>query len=137
MDARQAAIANFKRSPSPRALLISLRAGGVGLNLGDASHVVLFDRWWNPAVEVQAIYRAHRFDRELPLHVVRFLVADTIEERIAQILDRKADLFEEVIESVEMTNHRFTREELMEILELGPADLRPPSTQQKELQTHG
>ena len=137
MDARQAAIANFKRSPSPRALLISLRAGGVGLNLGDATHVVLFDRWWNPAVEVQAIYRAHRFDRELPLHVVRFLVADTIEERIAQILDRKADLFEEVIESVEMTNHRFTREELMEILELDPADLRPPSIQQKELQTHG
>ena len=137
MDVRQAAIANFKRSPPPRALLISLRAGGVGLNLGDASHVVLFDRWWNPAVEVQAIYRAHRFDRKLPLHVVRFLVADTIEERIARILDRKADLFEEVVESVEMTNHRFTREELMEILELGPADLHPPSTKQKELQIHG
>ena len=137
MDSRHAAIANFKRSQSPRVLLISLRAGGVGLNLGDASHVVLFDRWWNPAVEVQAIYRAHRFDRELPLHVVRFLVADTIEERIAQILGRKADLFDEVVESVEMTNHRFTREELMEILELGPDDLRRPSTQQEELHFHG
>ena len=137
MDARQAAIADFKRSPSPRVLLVSLRAGGVGLNLGDASHVVLFDRWWNPAVEVQAIYRAHRFDRELPLHVVRFLVADTIEERIAQILGRKEDLFDEVVESVEMTNHRFTQEELMEILELGPEDLRRPPPQQKELQIYG
>ena len=123
MDARHTAIADFKSRSSPRALLISLRAGGVGLNLGDASHVVLFDRWWNPAAEVQAIYRAHRFDRELPLHVVRFLVVDSIEERIARILGRKADLFDEVVESVEMTNHRFTREELMEILELGFEDL--------------
>ena len=137
MDARHTAIADFKFRLSPRALLISLRAGGVGLNLGDASHVVLFDRWWNPAAEIQAIYRAHRFDRELPLHVVRFLVVDSIEERIARILGRKADLFDEVIESVEMTNHRFTREELMEILELGSEDLVQPEIQQEELKTHG
>ena len=138
MDARYTAIAAFERSAPPRALLISLRAGGVGLNLGAASHVVLFDRWWNPAVEVQAIYRAHRFDRELPLHVIRFLVVDTIEERIARILARKEELFDEIVESVEMTHHRFTREELMDILELGPEDLPRLSTQQKEeLPTHG
>lgn len=138
MDARYTAIAAFERSPSPRALLTSLRAGGVGLNLGAASHVVLFDRWWNPAVEVQAIYRAHRFDRELPLHVIRFLVVDTIEERIARILARKEELFDEIVESVEMKHHRFTREELMDILELGPEDLPRSTTQQKEkLQTHG
>ena len=138
MDARYTAIAAFERSVPPRALLVSLRAGGVGLNLGAASHVVLFDRWWNPAVEVQAIYRAHRFDRELPLHVIRFLVVDTIEERIAGILARKEELFDEIVESVEMTHHRFTREELMDILELGPEDLPRLSTQQKEeLPTHG
>lgn len=138
MDARYTAIAAFERSASPRALLISLRAGGVGLNLGAASHVVVFDRWWNPAVEIQAIYRAHRFDRELPLHVIRFLVVDTIEERIARILARKEELFDEIVESVEMTHHRFTREELMDILELGPEDVpRPPNQKQKELQTHG
>ena len=137
VSARDAAMADFERKRSPRALLVSLRAGGVGLNLGEASHVVLFDRWWNPAVEVQAIYRAHRFDREVPLHVVRFLVADSIEERIAQILGRKADLFDQVIESVERGQHRFTREELMEILELSPEDLIRPSTQQEELQSHG
>ena len=95
----------------------------MGLNLGDASHVVLFDRWWNPATEVQAIYRAHRFDRELPLHVVRFLVINTIEERVERILSRKAELFVEVIESVDMAQHRFTRAELMEILELGPEEI--------------
>lgn len=137
LDARYSAISTFKHGVSPRALLVSLRAGGVGLNLGPASHVVLFDRWWNPAVEVQAIYRAHRFDRELPLHVVRFLIVDSIEERIARILARKEDLFDKVVESVEMTHHRFTREELMDILEIGSEDLPRPPTQQKELRIHG
>ena len=137
IDSRYAVLADFKRRPTPRALLISLRAGGVGLNLGNASHVVLFDRWWNPAVEAQAIYRAHRFDRELPLHVVRFLVTDTIEERIAQILARKAHLFDEVIESVEMTHDRFSRDELLRILEISPEDLPSTSNQQQELQTYG
>ena len=60
---RQTAMDRFKSESAPSALLVSLRAGGVGLNLGEATHVVVFDRWWNPAVETQAIYRAHRFDR--------------------------------------------------------------------------
>ena len=123
IDERYEAMAAFKQQQSPRALLISLRAGGVGLNLGNATHVVLFDRWWNPAVEAQAIFRAHRFEREVPLHVVRFLVHDTVEEHIAQILGRKANLFEEVVESVDTRSYHFTREELMRILELVPEDL--------------
>jgi SNF2 family DNA or RNA helicase len=123
MEAKYEAIAAFEEGATPRALLISLRAGGVGLNLGDATHVVLFDRWWNPAVEIQAIYRAHRFDREAPLHVVRFLVQDTIEERIAHILERKRQLFEQVVESLDSASYHFTREELLRILELSPEDL--------------
>jgi SNF2 family DNA or RNA helicase len=123
VEARYDAIATFKKGTAPRALLTSLRAGGVGLNLGEATHVVLFDRWWNPAVEKQAIYRAHRFDREAPLHVVRFLVEDTIEERIAEILGRKEDLFNEVVESVDTPGYQFTREELMRILELSPEEI--------------
>ena len=63
--------------------VLSLKAGGFGLNLTRANHVFHYDRWWNPAVERQAVYRAHRFERELPLHVFRFTVIDTIEERIA------------------------------------------------------
>jgi SNF2 family DNA or RNA helicase len=131
MEARYEAIATFKEGMTPRALLISLRAGGVGLNLGDATHVVLFDRWWNPAVEVQAIYRAHRFDREAPLHVVRFLVQDTIEERIAQVLEHKRQLFEQVVDSVDSASYHFTREELLRILELSPEDFSRASRQRR------
>ena len=122
---RQNSIDRFKAGLAPRCLLVSLRAGGVGLNLGEATHVVLFDRWWNPAVEFQAIYRAHRFERDTPLHVVRFLVLDTIEEHIAEILNHKEDLFDKVVESVDTREHRFTREELMRILEISLEGLSP------------
>ena len=122
---RQASIDRFKTGQTPRSLLISLRAGGVGLNLGEATHAVLYDRWWNPAVEFQAVYRAHRFDREEPLHVIRFLVRDSVEERIAAILDRKEALFDEVIESAGAARDRLTKRELMEILELADGDIPP------------
>ena len=124
-DERQAAIQRFRTESAPRALLVSLRAGGVGLNMGEATHVVVFDRWWNPAVEMQAVYRAHRFTRDEPLHVVRFLVADSIEERIAEILDRKEKIFEEVIETPETAARHFSVEELMRILEVSKADVYP------------
>ena len=104
----------------------------MGLNLGEATHVVIFDRWWNPAVEIQAIYRAHRFDRNEPLHVVRFLVADSIEERIATILERKKCLFDEIIESAETRTYRFTKEELTQILELTTGDIFLTHTHKKE-----
>ena len=116
---RQTVIDRFKTGSSPRALLVSLRAGGVGLNLDEATHVVVFDRWWNPAVEVQAIYRAHRFNREDPLHVIRFLITDSVEEQIAKILDQKKHLFDEIIESPKTrSSYSFTEKELMQILEL-------------------
>ena len=129
---RQVAMDRFRTEAAPRGLLVSLRAGGVGLNLGEATHVVIFDRWWNPAVEVQAIYRAHRFDREEPLHVIRFLVADSIEERIETILEEKKYLFDEVIESAETRTYRFTKEELMQTLELATGDIFLTPTPKKE-----
>jgi SNF2 family DNA or RNA helicase len=102
---------------------MSLRAGGVGLNIQEASTVVLFDRWWNPAVENQAIQRAHRFGRERPLHVIRFLVAETIEERIQQVLKGKEADFESYIEGAENAVVKvFTREELRKVLELTVID---------------
>src|SRR5205814_6515506 len=72
-------------------------AGGVGLNLQFASYVFLFDRWWNPAVEDQAINRAHRIGQKSPVFVTRFATENTIEGRIADILDRKRQLFEQLI----------------------------------------
>ena len=88
----------FESYPGAMVLLISLKAGGVGLNLQQASTVILFDRWWNSAAESQAIHRAHRFGRSSSLHVIRFLVIDSIEERIATILDEKQELFEDYID---------------------------------------
>ena len=123
LSERQASMDRFKNERSPRLLLVSLRAGGVGLNLGEATHVIVFDRWWNPAVESQAIYRAHRFDRAGPLHVVRFLVADSIEERIAAILKQKRVLFDEVIEAVKTNAPRFTTKELMWILGIAEREI--------------
>ncbi len=118
MYERQATIERFRSGQTPRLLLISLRAGGIGLNLGEATHIVLFDRWWNPAVENQAIYRAHRFDRSDPLHVLRFVVRQSIEERIASILEEKAELFDDVVERTRATDRHFRRSELLRILEI-------------------
>ena len=97
-ESRDRVLTEFRNRPGPRGLLLSLRAGGVGLNLQEASTVILFDRWWNPAVEYQAIHRAHRFGRQAPLQVVRFIVEDSVEERILEILHDKEGLFEDYIE---------------------------------------
>jgi SNF2 family DNA or RNA helicase len=77
-------------------VLISYGAGGVGLNLQFASYVFLFDRWWNPAVEDQAINRAHRIGAAGPVTITRFLALDTIEERIDRILEEKRELFDTI-----------------------------------------
>ncbi len=132
MPVRQAVMNRFRLGETPRTLLVSLRAGGVGLNLGEASHIVLFDRWWNPAVENQAIYRAHRFDRNDPLHVVRFVVRDSIEERIAEILDEKAELFEDVMENTPARREGFGRAELERILGVTQELAQQHGTQQED-----
>ena len=97
IEMRERVLRTFRESPGPRALLLSLQAGGVGLNLQEASTVILFDRWWNPATEEQAIQRAHRFGRQTPLEVVRFLVEDSVEEKIEEVLGEKRILFDEYI----------------------------------------
>ena len=116
---REKILNRFRHAPGPRCLFISLRAGGVGLNVQEASTVVLFDRWWNPALENQAIQRAHRFGRERPLHVIRFIVSSTIEERISNILVEKQELFETYIESAANSDKPWFSKELLEqILEV-------------------
>ena len=117
-------LAKYEGLPGPRILLMSLRAGGLGLNLQSASVVVLFDRWWNPAVEVQAMYRAHRFDRARPLHVLRFLVHDTVEERINEILETKQALFDEYVEQAPSAEvPLLTKGELLRVLEARPGEI--------------
>lgn len=99
VELRERVLRTFREKPGPRALLLSLQSGGVGLNLQEASTVILFDRWWNPATEDQAVQRAHRFGRQVPLDVIRFLVEDSIEEKIDEVLREKKILFEEYINS--------------------------------------
>ena len=116
-QAKHSLVTEFNDLQGPQILYVSLRAGGVGLNLGEADCVVLFDRWWNPAVESQAIARAIRFVRTKVLHVFRFLVDETIEERIAELLLEKRELFDEYIEQAEVADvGGFTRNDLLRIL---------------------
>ena len=123
IEEKNTSMEKFKSGETPRILLVSLRAGGVGLNLGQATHVVMFDRWWNPATENQAIFRAHRFSRDEPLHVIRFTIQDSIEERIASIIFRKEQLFEEVVESVETGKSKPSNLDLLEILDLSNSEI--------------
>jgi len=88
----------FRADPRRHVLLMSYGTGSVGLNLQCANYVFLFDRWWNPAVEDQAINRAHRIGQKAPVIVTRFVTPGTIESRIAEILERKRQVFNELIE---------------------------------------
>ena len=81
----------------PEILVVSLRAGGRGLNLPAANHVFHFDRWWNPAVEQQATDRVHRFGQRKHVYVTSLVCTATVEERIDQLLDTKRELAEQVI----------------------------------------
>jgi SNF2 family DNA or RNA helicase len=95
---RQPILDQFKSDPSKHVLLMSYGTGSVGLNLQFTNYVFLFDRWWNPAIEDQAINRAHRLGQKDAVFVSRFISQGTIEERIADVLDQKRALFNEMLE---------------------------------------
>ena len=97
---RDGVLRQFKEDPDRHVLLLSYGAGGVGLNLQFAGYVFLFDRWWNPAVEDQAINRAHRLGTSGPVTVTRFLSPGTIEERINQVLEEKREIFDTIFNDV-------------------------------------
>ncbi|MCA9040160.1 MAG: DEAD/DEAH box helicase [Planctomycetaceae bacterium] len=90
---REPILAKFKEDPNAHLLLMSYGTGAVGLNLQFAGYVFLYDRWWNPAVEDQAINRAHRIGQKNPVVVTKFICKDTIEEKIDRVLQEKRDLF--------------------------------------------
>lgn len=95
--------------------LISLKAGGTGLNLTGADTVIHFDPWWNPAVEEQASDRAHRIGQEKTVHIIRLLTKGTIEEKIFRLQKKKQDLFHAVIEEGETFLNKLTKEEITEL----------------------
>jgi SNF2 family DNA or RNA helicase len=125
--ARDEAIRLFREKPEHSVLLLSYGAGAVGLNLQFSEYVFLFDRWWNPAIEDQAINRAHRIGGTGGVTVTRFLATGTIEERIDKVLAGKRDLSEMILSTAEglaqegqRTGKGFTQEELFSLFNLPP-----------------
>ncbi len=110
---RDSVIQRFKSNSEHRALILSLRAGGVGLNLQEASYVFHVDRWWNPAVERQAEDRTHRIGQVVPVTVFKYTCEGTIEERIQAVLAEKQQLFDEIIDDVSLdVASRLNRDEI-------------------------
>jgi len=102
----------------PPVLVVSLRAGGTGLNLTAASHVLHYDRWWNPAVEDQATDRAHRIGQTTTVEVHKLMTAGTVEERIADLLERKRELAQTVVGAGEAWITELGDDDLAELVAL-------------------
>ncbi|MCC5786243.1 MAG: DEAD/DEAH box helicase [Phycisphaerales bacterium] len=116
---REALIKAFQKGDgSSPILILSLKAGGVGLNLTAATHVFHYDRWWNPAVENQATDRAYRIGQTRTVVVHKYLVRGTLEERIDQMIEQKTELAENIIGSGERWLTELDTEDLRELLAL-------------------
>lgn len=94
---REARVDQFQNESDVRLFLISLKAGGVGLNLTAADYVIHVDPWWNPAVEMQATDRAHRIGQDKPVFVYKLMIKDSVEEKILQLQERKRNLVKQLI----------------------------------------
>jgi superfamily II DNA or RNA helicase len=114
---RQELVDEFNNDSSKKVFLISLKAGGVGLNLTSASVVFLYDPWWNPMVEKQAMDRAHRIGQTKVVNVYKFITKNSIEEKILKLQERKGNLFENLV----MEDNGFVKklewEDLMELFD--------------------
>ncbi len=105
-------IKNFETNPEIKLFLISLKTGGTGLNLTAADTVILYDPWWNPMVENQAIDRTHRIGQTHKVQVFRLITKGTVEEKILQLQQNKRELFETVIEGGQNVLKTMTREDI-------------------------
>ena len=114
---RDEAISRFKDGDAP-VFVISLKAGGFGLNLTEADYCFVLDPWWNPATEVQAVDRAHRIGQEHPVMVYRYVSVGTIEEKVMELKARKADLFTSVIDAEGALAGALTEDDIRGLLDL-------------------
>src|SRR5438094_7716843 len=113
---REAEVARFQNDPGCGLFLISLKAGGLGLNLTAAEYVFLLDPWWNPAVEAQAIDRAHRIGQTRHVFAYRLLAAGTVEDKIAELQRTKRDLADAILQADTGLLRRLSREDLEVLL---------------------
>jgi len=112
INERQRAIDNFQNNPECRVFLISLKAGGVGLNLTAADYVYIVDPWWNPAVEQQAIDRTHRIGQTRNIFAYRMICKDTVEDKIIQLQEKKRLLAKEIISDDAGFVKKLTRDDI-------------------------
>jgi superfamily II DNA or RNA helicase len=112
---RDTEINRFRDDPDTRVFLLSLKAGGVGINLTAADYVILLDPWWNPAVEAQAVDRAHRMGQTRPVMAYRLITTGTIEEKVLEMQEKKRNLIAGVLGEGE--NPNLNEEEILTLLE--------------------
>ena len=112
---RMAQVDRFQENDSIPVFLISLKAGGTGLNLTAADIVVHFDPWWNPAVEAQASDRAHRIGQDKQVTIYKLITSGTVEENVLQMQKGKRKLLEQVFEEAEVANSSLSVNELKEL----------------------
>ncbi len=113
---RQQAVEKFQNDPDCGLFLISLKAGGLGLNLTAAEYVYLLDPWWNPAIEAQAVDRTHRIGQDRPVFAYRLICRDTVEEKILELQERKKNIAKAALGQEEGVLKSLTREELQWLL---------------------
>ena len=109
---RQARVARFQEDPDCRLFLVSLKAGGQGLNLTAADYIYILDPWWNPAVEAQAVDRAHRIGQTRRVFAYRLIARDTVEEKILALQDKKRELAESIVRADESVISALTPEDV-------------------------
>ena len=113
---RQERVQRFQTDPSCRLFLISLKAGGLGLNLTAADYVFILDPWWNPAVEAQAIDRAHRIGQTRHVFAYRLIAKDTVEEKILELQEKKKGLADMILSESDSLLQSLTAEDLQWLL---------------------
>src|SRR5207237_3814839 len=109
---RAAKVEHFQNDPDCKLFLISLKAGGLGLNLTAAEYVFLLDPWWNPAVEAQAIDRTHRIGQTRPVFAYRLIARDTVEEKVLELQQTKRALADSIINADNSVIRNLGREDL-------------------------
>lgn len=120
-------IEKFKKYDKHKVLVISLMAGGQGLNLQEASYVFHLDRWWNPAVEQQAEARAWRFGQDMPVNIIKYTCVNTVEEKIDTILEEKQALFDMYIDDVSIElSESLNRDQLFGLFDIEPPGVKKP-----------
>jgi SNF2 family DNA or RNA helicase len=113
---RQERVERFQSDDGPPVFLISLKAGGLGLNLTAADYVFILDPWWNPAAEAQAIDRAHRIGQTRRVLAYRLICRDTVEEKILELQRQKRDLAEAIVRTDDGMMKNLSREDLEALL---------------------